>query len=40
MVSTGMPNYGKRIEVCSVFVKQGTLNINAKNTNNNYALAA
>lgn len=39
MVSTGMRNYGKRTEVCSVFVKQGTLNTNAKN-NNNYALAA
>lgn len=40
MVSTGMLNRDKRVVVCSDYVKKGTLNINAKNTNNNFALAA
>jgi len=38
-VSTGVWNQEKRAVVCQVYVKNGTLNINAKN-NNNYALAA
>ena len=38
-VSTGVWNKDKRVAVCSVCVKKGTLNINAKNTNS-YALAA
>ena len=40
MVSTGTVNQDKRVVVCSVYVKKGTLNINAKKTNNNFALAA
>ena len=39
MVSTGVRNQDKRAAVCQVCVKNGTLNINAKN-NNNFALAA
>ena len=38
-VSTGVWKPDKRAAVCSVCVKKGTLNINAKN-NNSFALAA
>jgi len=40
MVSTGILNRDKRAAVCSVCVKKGTLKVNAKKTNNNFALAA
>lgn len=40
MVSTGVVKPEKRAAVCPVCVKRGTLNINAKKTNNNFALAA
>lgn len=39
-VSTGVLNQDKRAVVCPVYVKKGTLNTNAKNNNNNFALAA
>lgn len=39
MVSTGMWKQDKRAAVCSVCVKKGTLNTNAKN-NNKLAFAA
>ncbi len=39
-VSTGMRKQNKRAAVCSVCVKKGTLKINAKNNNNNFAYAA
>jgi hypothetical protein len=39
LVSTGVLNQDKRAVVCQVYVKNGTLNTNAKN-NNNFALAA
>ncbi len=38
-VSTGAQQPDKRVAVCQVCVKNGTLNINAKN-NNTYAFAA
>lgn len=39
MVSTGVWKQDKRAVVCQVYVKKGTLNINANNKNN-FALAA
>ena len=40
LVSTGVLKRDKRAAVCSVCVKKGTLNTNAKNNNRSFALAA
>ena len=40
LVSTGVLKREKRAAVCSVCVKKGTLNTNAKNNNRSFALAA
>lgn len=39
LVSTGVRNQDKRVVVCQVYVKNGTLKLNAKNRTN-FALAA